>query len=339
MEAYKKAMEYKALLNDGVISEAEFNKLKDILYTSKMEEVGIGNVDEFEELIKKEYFKEAILLLEKNDAPSYRIAISMLENLGDWGNATNVIEKCRYELSKIETAEEEKAKEDLYNNALRKLRSQELSCQKEALNELESLGDWKDASNLAEEKRSEILKLEKEAKNAKESFRRKIIGIIIMAGIACVAIAFLILMIPDKNQSPTLPTGVRLGESYHEVREIAISLDPNAEVSGKSSIQINTEVYGYKSKVYYHFSGKQKKVLTDYTVEVSEYDNLNEVYESEVKKLTEDFGTPKASGAPSQTPSIAHATTWDIENVDVAQVFLTNNKGMVDDWVGIYFSR
>ena len=42
MDIYKKLLEYEEMLKDGVISEAEFQKLKKILYSGKMSEFNGG---------------------------------------------------------------------------------------------------------------------------------------------------------------------------------------------------------------------------------------------------------------------------------------------------------
>ena len=91
METYKKILEYEAMLKDGIISEAEFQKLKKILVSSKMEELGIDDEAEFEEMLKKDVFTEAVMMLEDSTVASYKEAISWLEKLGDWDNAAVVM--------------------------------------------------------------------------------------------------------------------------------------------------------------------------------------------------------------------------------------------------------
>lgn len=107
MEEYKKKLEYDQMLKDGVISESEYQKLKDLLYASKMAELGIQDEVELEETLKKDAFKEAVLMLENNTAPSYREAIALLESLGGWGNSTALISQCRTKLVELEKIEEE----------------------------------------------------------------------------------------------------------------------------------------------------------------------------------------------------------------------------------------
>jgi len=180
METYKKLLEYEEMLKDGVLSEAEFQKLKSILYSGKMAELGIEDEAEFEDYLKKDVFREAILMLENNDAKSYREAVFWLKKLGDWGNAASVIEQCRPELLELERQEElervEKEKEELYNNALKKLNNKTFSSHSEAIKDLQSLGDWKDVKEIIEKSSLELPDLKKKMKSLKEK-NKKIRGL------------------------------------------------------------------------------------------------------------------------------------------------------------------
>ena len=111
MEAYKKIEEYKGLLKDGVISEEEYLKLKQMVFVSSKQELDIETEDAFDEVINREQFNEAMKKLEVNTSASYTEAISLLEDLGSWGSAAVVAEQCRQELQEIKTQEEIKRQE------------------------------------------------------------------------------------------------------------------------------------------------------------------------------------------------------------------------------------
>ena len=140
-------------------------------------------------------------MLENNTAASYREAIFWLEKLGDWGNAASVIEQCRPELLELEKQEEleraEKAKEELYKSALQKLEKNTLSSHEEAIKDLESLGDWKDAKEIVEKSKAEIPALreivEKEKQEADRKKAKTKKGIVI--GCIAVVCAFAIYLI------------------------------------------------------------------------------------------------------------------------------------------------
>ena len=202
MDIYKKLLEYKAMFEDGVISGEEFQKLKQMLYTSKMREMGIQDEAEFEEIIKKDVFKEAVLMLEKNTVSSYREAISLLEKLGNWGNAPSLIEQCKEDLVELEKQEEliraEEARIKLYTDAIQKLRTKSVANYEEAIKDLESLGEYKDAEEILEKAKLELPELKKkkaEEKEIAEADRRKKrkIAIIACASIAVIIIAFIVI--------------------------------------------------------------------------------------------------------------------------------------------------
>lgn len=107
MEAYKKVTEYRKLFKDGVISEEEYYKLKHMIFVSNKQELGVEDEDAFDDLVNRECFNEAMKKLEINTSKSYSEAISMLEDLGDWGSAAIVAEQCRQELQTIKEQEEQ----------------------------------------------------------------------------------------------------------------------------------------------------------------------------------------------------------------------------------------
>ena len=184
------------MLKDGVISEEECQKLKSMLCSPKMAELGIQDEAEFEELLKKDVFREAILMLEGNTIESYKKAIHWLEQLGDWGNAADVLEQCRTELVELEKQEAakqaEQAKEDLYNNALQLLSKNTLDTHNKAIMDLESLGDWKDAPEIIEKSKKEIPALEEKVAKEKQELEKKKQKIKKIIAIAVIVVACLI---------------------------------------------------------------------------------------------------------------------------------------------------
>ena len=201
MDVYKKVLEYEEMLKDGVISEAEFQKLKTILYSAKMSELGIEDEAEYEDYLKKDVFREAILMLENDTAASYREAVSWLEKLGDWGNAAAVTEQARADLLELEKKEAEKKaiaeKAEKYKNAIEKMSTRTSSSYKEAIAAFESLGDWEDSKELLEKCTNELQEIneeqkkqlvEKELKKIKRNKKIAIIGGSIAALILAVVI-------------------------------------------------------------------------------------------------------------------------------------------------------
>lgn len=112
MEAYKKIEEYKGLLKDGVISTEEYLKLKHMVFVSSKQDLGVETEDNFDEIINREQFNEAMKKLEVNTSVSYSEAIAMLEDLGSWGSAAVVAEQCRQDLQEIKAQEELKRQEE-----------------------------------------------------------------------------------------------------------------------------------------------------------------------------------------------------------------------------------
>lgn len=177
MDILKQLLEYEEMYKDGVISEAECQKLKDMIRSTKMAELGLQSEDELNDYINREVFRESVLMLENNTVASYKEAITWLEKLGDWGNAKAVIDQCRAELPELEAqealAEAERAKKEIYDNAIIKLKKQTLASHNEAIKDLESLGDWEDAKDIIEKSKKELSVLEEKVAKEKQELEKK----------------------------------------------------------------------------------------------------------------------------------------------------------------------
>lgn len=238
MDTYKKLIEYEGMLKDGVISVEEFQKLKNMLYSSKMTELGIQDEAEFEDYIKKDTFKEAILMLENNTVASYKDAISLLESLKGWGNSNEVIAQCKTDLAELEQIAEkerlDKEKDNKLEAARKKIESQSLSACQEAINELKELGSWKDADSLLESasaKLPELIKIE-EGKKAEAEKRKKKISKYIALAIAAIVVVIALVAIINKVIIP--------GNNYKK----ALALEEAKQY--EEAITIYTDLGDYK---------------------------------------------------------------------------------------------
>ena len=131
--------------------------------------------------MKDEIFNNAIKLLEEKTSESYQQAISDLEKIGDWRNANQVVEKCKAKLLEIEAIEAEqkaeKEREDLYERALKKFEQKIPKDIKSGIADLESLGDWRDATEVVEKQKAVLGEIEEAAKKKKKKII-KIVGIV-----------------------------------------------------------------------------------------------------------------------------------------------------------------
>ncbi len=120
MDKYKKLLEYEEMLRDGVISGAEAQKLKAILISQTMAELGVQDEAECEEMLKREAYREAVLILEKNESKRFKEAFYVLENLGDWGDASDVIRRYQKEYDAVKKQDEQDKAEQVKNELLEK---------------------------------------------------------------------------------------------------------------------------------------------------------------------------------------------------------------------------
>ena len=287
MDIYKKILEYEELLKDGVITEEGFQKLKATLYSEMMTEIGIQDEAIFEEMIKKDVFREAILMLEKNTAAGYREAIFWLEKLGDWGNAGDVIEQCRSELIELEKQEEaeraEKAREDLYNSALQLLKRNTVDAHNKAIKDLESLGDWGDASVVAEKAKTELPELERKAivaQNELESKKKKKKKIILITVITVIGIITAYL-INEKILKPNNQYKAAL-ELYNEGKyEEAIEAFESLDGYKDSEEQIKACKYQKAQELYLSGNYEEAIELLKSIREYRDAGSLADTYEQE----------------------------------------------------------
>ena len=151
--------------------------------------------------MKDEIFNNAIKRLEEKTSESYQQAISDLEKIGDWRNADQVVEKCKAKLLEIEAIETEqkaeKEREDLYERALKKFEQKTQKDIKSGIADLESLGDWKDATEVIEKQKAVLGEIEEAARKKKKKVI-KIVGIVVGAIVlAIIALAIIGAILQD----------------------------------------------------------------------------------------------------------------------------------------------
>ena len=193
MDNLEKLQQLKQLLDEGILSQEEFEKRKEkILFPEKAEEEKRKLEEESqrqeEENRKNEIFEGALKKFEEKTSEAYKAAIAELEELGEWKDANNIAEKYKEELPEIEAAEaEQKAEEEreaLYDKAIKKFDIRTSKSFKSAIADLESLGEWKDSAAIVEEKRPELQEIEEEEKKKKAALKKKLI----IAAIAVVVV-------------------------------------------------------------------------------------------------------------------------------------------------------
>ena len=191
METYNTIYKLKELLDEGIISQEEFDeKKREFLFPKEFEEEKKRKQQE-EEARKKEeeerlridsnnavLYAAAMRNIDSKDAESYRNAISILRKIGDWRDAADLLEKCEKDLPELEKKEaEEKAlelKAKTYRTATEKMEIKTSSSYREAIAAFESLGDWEDSKALLEKCKAEQPELEaKEQKEKAEKEKQK----------------------------------------------------------------------------------------------------------------------------------------------------------------------
>ena len=191
-----------------------------------MAELDIHDESEIEDAVKREVFNEAVLMLENKDSKNYREALSRLEWLGDWGNASTILEKCRLELLIMEEQEDleksEKAKEELYNGALKKLASNKSHSYNEAIQDLESLGNWRDAREIAERSKRDIHIIEKKEHEKKKEGKKRatIIAITTIILICIFSVIYVKVIQPNEKYKSALEL---YNDGKYKEAEIAFS--------------------------------------------------------------------------------------------------------------------
>ena len=329
MDNFEKLQQLKQLLDEGIISQEEFDVRKEqILFPEKIEERNRKIEEEKqkqEEEVKKAFiYDNAVTKLNVKTSESYKQAIADLEELGDWRDATSIVEKSRDELAEIEKKEaEQKAeseREQLYDNAIKKLETRSSKSYRTAIADLESLGEWKDAAALVEEFKPELPKIEEEENNKKKSLKKKLIAGIVAAAAAIVLffVAKALLTPNLANFSPTksaklnsmsymIPEESKLEDSSDEYA--LYSLNKNNKVVGVIEVRYkgDTDLDGSAKAATGEMTSKNvaKKLIPDATgmsdtvkadnseFEVAVYCNAEKVKgQSELlKAMTESFDT------------------------------------------------
>lgn len=208
MDNIEKLQQLKQLLDEGILSQEEFDSRKEqIIFPEKIEEerrkLEEEKIRQEEENRKNEVFDNAVKKADEKTIDSYKEALSELEGLGEWRDAHTVVEKYKAELAELEKEEAERKaeseREKLYETAIKKFEVRTSKAYKSAIADLESLGEWKDAAEKAEEFRPELLKIEKEEDNKKKKNKKKII-----IGAAAVVAAIVIFFAAKALLTPNL---------------------------------------------------------------------------------------------------------------------------------------
>ena len=182
MDNIEKLQQLKQLLDEGILTQDEFESRKEqILFPEKIEEERRKEEEEKrqqeEERRKDELFDNAISRFDEKTSASYKQGISELEELGDWRETNILVEKYRDELVEIEKKEkeeqEERDKEALYEKAMSKFGVRTSNSYKSAIADLESLGEWKDAAEIIEERKAELREIEEEEKKKSKRLKKK----------------------------------------------------------------------------------------------------------------------------------------------------------------------
>ena len=206
MDNFEKLQQLKQLLDEGILTQEEFDTRKEqLLFPERIEEQKRKAEEEKrkaeeEEQRKKErleeesqkniIFNSAISRFDVKTSESYKEGIAGLEELGDWKDANVLVEKYREELAEIESAEaEEKAeqdREDLYEKAINKFNVHTSKAFKSAIADLESLGDWKDAAEIAEAHKQELIAIEEEENLKKKKTKKRVIIAVAAIVVLCI---------------------------------------------------------------------------------------------------------------------------------------------------------
>ena len=165
MDEYTALLQYKELLDEGIITEEEFEKKKRELLFAQ---------DIAEEENRKKIYAEAKARLNTRTSESYSEALSLFKQLGEWEDAADQAAACSDEL-KIITAQEAEEKEKLekYNRALLNMMKNTVPTHKSAIADLEALGDWKDAAAYLERAKKECEELEARAEEEAKAAQAK----------------------------------------------------------------------------------------------------------------------------------------------------------------------
>ena len=199
MDNYEKLQQFKQLLDEGIITQDEFEVRKNqILFPEKIEEEKRRIEEEEQKLAeekrKNEAFDNAVLKFEDKTIESYKQAFSELEKLGDWRDADKIIEQHRNELAEMEKVEADRKaeaeKQELYERAVKKFNVPTSASFRSAIADLEKIGDWKDAKEILETRKPELKTIEETENKNKETKKKKWF---IAGGVAAVLVLFAII--------------------------------------------------------------------------------------------------------------------------------------------------
>ena len=208
MDNIEKLQQLKQLLDDGILSQEEFDKRKEaILFPEKAEaekrRLEEERLKQEEENRKNEAFDNAIKKFIYKTTVSYEQGIAELEELGDWNDASNIAEQYKKELAELEKEEEERKakdeKRELYDQAMKKFLLHTVESYKSGIADLEKLGDWRNAAEEVEKYKPELLKMEEEEKGKKEKIKKKAI-----MGAAAVLAAIILIFVVKALLTPNL---------------------------------------------------------------------------------------------------------------------------------------
>lgn len=327
MDNIEKLQQLKQLLDEGILTQEEFDSRKEqILFPEKIEEERRKEEEEKrkqEEASQKNVlFDTAISRFDVKTSESYKQGISGLEELGDWRDANVLVEKYKAELVEIEKKEEEeeaeKKKESLYENALKKFEVRTSSSYRSAIADLESLGEWKDAIEIIEERKPELQEiLEEEQKKSKQLKKKLVIAAVaVVVVIVAVAVAKMLLtpnlakFTPTKEKTINTITFKVPEECKAEVTSATcttLSLSKNNQIIGVIEVQYKGDsdlegTGGYNSKTDEHKpTDKAKELIPDGSGEYKMVEADNSAYEVAV------YSSEKVNGKSDLLNAIAES--------------------------------
>ena len=203
MQNIEKLQQLKQLLDEGIISTEEFEiRKKQILFPEIIEEEKRKAEEEKQRLAeeerKNEVFEAAIKKFNNKTSDSFKQGISELESLEKWRDADSLVEQYKQELAEIEKIEEDKRLElerkDIYEKANQKFRVNTSQSFRAGINELSKLGDWRDAAEIVEQRKSELKEIEAKENLEKEKKKKKWKKIITIAAVAAAVIIALVIL-------------------------------------------------------------------------------------------------------------------------------------------------
>lgn len=179
MKQFEKYRKYKNMLEDGVLSQQEFEKLESILINDAINEGAIDSKEQFGDALNDSYYKEAIRLMSNHVLADHQAAITIFDQLGEWRESLRLSEKCKSELPDLESQAQilmiEQQKEETYKSVKSLLDDDTLESYEQALVKLQEISGWRDAEDLIDKcnKRIDAIRTEREIeKQQKEEAAR-----------------------------------------------------------------------------------------------------------------------------------------------------------------------